>query len=43
VFQNVVKGFDVDNKNYSNFLMYMRPLKSTLIKSDVTWDNLVLL
>jgi hypothetical protein len=43
VFQNVVKGFDVDGKNYTNFLSYMRPIKSALIKSDVSWGNLVLL
>jgi hypothetical protein len=43
VFQNVVKGFDVDGKNYTNFLSYMRQIKSALIKSDVSWGNLVLL
>jgi hypothetical protein len=42
-FQNIVKGFDVDGKNYTNFLSYMRPIKSALIKSDVNWDNLALL
>ena len=41
VFQNKATGFDADQKggNYSKFDIYMKPIKSLLMKSDVTWGS----
>lgn len=39
VFSNVAGGFDADNRNYSSFTQYMRPIKSSLIRSDVSWGS----
>lgn len=37
VFNNVASGFDCDHNNFSDFIHYMKPIKSLILRSDITW------
>ena len=43
VFNNTAMGYDADGSNYSDFDQYMRPLKSSVLRSDITWSSKVVL
>ena len=43
VFNNVAPGFDCDGRNYSDFTNYMKPIKSGILRSDISWGSKVVL
>ena len=39
VFNNVAVGFNSDGYNFSDFDIYMRPIKSLGMRSDISWAS----
>jgi hypothetical protein len=39
VFNNVAVGFNSDGSNFSDFDIYMRPIKSLGMRSDISWAS----
>lgn len=43
VINNVAGGFDADGSNFSNFEEYMKPFKSAIPRSDISWATKIVL